>query len=168
MAYVRRPLLFYLLSPLTSAPTTLCVCCACVCVRVCVCCRYEVESNAAANADHVSLEGCQLATQATRDIACGDEILVSYGAGHWLTHVGFAQDGDGGFGAGAVPSAEASTLAPTLATRDATRDAIEEAPPTMESICYPPSHVPSAMQKSKESWAEGMKKRRSVKKKKGL
>ena len=50
---------------------------------------YDAQSKAAANADHVSLEGCELATQATRAIAAGEEILVSYGAGHWLTHAGF-------------------------------------------------------------------------------
>jgi len=49
---------------------------------------YNAKSKAAANADHVSLEGCQLATQATRAIVAGEEIFVSYGAGHWLTHAG--------------------------------------------------------------------------------
>lgn len=51
--------------------------------------RYDASSKAAANADHVNLEGCQLATQATRSIKAGEEIFVSYGAGHWLTHSGF-------------------------------------------------------------------------------
>ena len=36
--------------------------------------EYDAESKAAANADHVSLEGCQLATQATRAIASGEEV----------------------------------------------------------------------------------------------
>ena len=49
---------------------------------------YDSESKAAANADHVTLEGCQLATQATKEIASGEEIFVSYGLGHWLTHAG--------------------------------------------------------------------------------
>jgi len=48
---------------------------------------YREDSRAAANADHVTLEGCQLATQATRDIACGAEIYVSYGEGYWLSHL---------------------------------------------------------------------------------
>lgn len=51
--------------------------------------QYDASSKTAANADHVNLEGCQLATQATRPIEAGEEIFVSYGAGHWLTHSGF-------------------------------------------------------------------------------
>ena len=46
---------------------------------------YRVATRAAANADHVTLEGCHLATQATRDIFSGDEILVTYGEGYWLS-----------------------------------------------------------------------------------
>ena len=46
---------------------------------------YRVATRAAANADHVTLEGCHLATQATRDIVSGDEILVTYGEGYWLS-----------------------------------------------------------------------------------
>ena len=48
---------------------------------------YRVATVAAANADHVTLEGCHLATQALRDIASGDEILVTYGAGYWLSRL---------------------------------------------------------------------------------
>ena len=49
--------------------------------------EYLEETGAAANADHVTLEGCQLGTQATRDIASGEEILVTYGEGYWLSHL---------------------------------------------------------------------------------
>jgi len=49
--------------------------------------RYREASRIAANADHVTLEGCQLATQATKDIASGAEIYVSYGEGYWLSHL---------------------------------------------------------------------------------
>jgi hypothetical protein len=48
---------------------------------------YRVATVAAANADHVTLEGCHLATQALRDIASGDEILVTYGEGYWLSRL---------------------------------------------------------------------------------
>jgi hypothetical protein len=48
---------------------------------------YREASRIAANADHVTLEGCQLATQATRDIESGAEIYVSYGEGYWLSHL---------------------------------------------------------------------------------
>lgn len=48
---------------------------------------YQVETLASANADYVALEGCQMATQATRDIASGEEILVTYGEGYWLSHL---------------------------------------------------------------------------------
>ena len=48
---------------------------------------YREASSIAANADHVTLEGCQLATQATKDIASGAEIYVSYGEGYWLSHL---------------------------------------------------------------------------------
>ena len=48
---------------------------------------YREATRVAANADHVTLEGCQLATQATRAIASGEEIFVSYGEGYWLSHL---------------------------------------------------------------------------------
>ena len=48
---------------------------------------YREASKRSANADHVTLEGCQLATQATRDITSGVEIFVSYGEGYWLSHL---------------------------------------------------------------------------------
>ena len=56
---------------------------------------YEAASAAAANAAHVTLEGAHFATVATRAISAGDEILVSYGEGYWLTRSGFAY-GDAG------------------------------------------------------------------------
>lgn len=48
---------------------------------------YRVETELAANADHVTLEGCQLATQATAPIGAGAEIFVTYGEGYWLSHL---------------------------------------------------------------------------------
>ena len=38
-----------------------------------------------ANAAHLGLEGCVFGTFATRDIAAGEEVLVSYGEGYWLS-----------------------------------------------------------------------------------
>ena len=46
---------------------------------------YERESTLAANAEPVWVEGCHVALQARQPIREGEEILVSYGAGHWLS-----------------------------------------------------------------------------------
>ena len=51
---------------------------------------YAAASAARANADHWTLEGAHHATVATRPIAAGDEVLVSYGEGYWLSRSGFA------------------------------------------------------------------------------
>lgn len=49
---------------------------------------YESASAAAANAEPVLLEGCHFALEASRDIAEGEEVLFSYGAGYWLARAG--------------------------------------------------------------------------------
>lgn len=48
---------------------------------------YRMKSLACANAASVTLEGCQLATQATRAIRRNEEVLVTYGEGYWLSHL---------------------------------------------------------------------------------
>ena len=45
--------------------------------------EYMAESMALANAGHVDLEGCHTATIATKAIAEGEEVLVSYGPNYW-------------------------------------------------------------------------------------
>jgi len=55
---------------------------------------YERKSTLATNADPVWVEGCHVALQARQSIRAGEEILVSYGAGHWLS-----RGGGGGVGA---------------------------------------------------------------------
>eukprot|EP00566_Odontella_aurita_P018250 CAMPEP_0113528308 /NCGR_PEP_ID=MMETSP0015_2-20120614/1772_1 /TAXON_ID=2838 /ORGANISM="Odontella" /LENGTH=326 /DNA_ID=CAMNT_0000426825 /DNA_START=83 /DNA_END=1063 /DNA_ORIENTATION=+ /assembly_acc=CAM_ASM_000160 len=49
---------------------------------------YEESSAAGENAAHLSIEGCHFATVATRPIGVGEEILVSYGEGYWLSRAG--------------------------------------------------------------------------------
>ena len=51
---------------------------------------YAMSSAAAANAEHVTVEGAHFATVATRAILKGAEVLVSYGEGYWFTRSGFA------------------------------------------------------------------------------
>eukprot|EP00961_Rhodomonas_salina_P016280 219115-Rhodomonas_salina.2 len=46
--------------------------------------KYAAASNALANAEHISLEGCHMVTRALRDIPAGDEVFVTYGYGFWL------------------------------------------------------------------------------------
>jgi hypothetical protein len=45
--------------------------------------QYVLESNAQANAMHTNIDDCHMATVATRDIAAGEEILVTYGPDYW-------------------------------------------------------------------------------------
>lgn len=56
---------------------------------------YEQESASASNAAFIGIEGCHFSVQATRAIKAGAEILVSYGAGYWLSRNGF--DGMSGY-----------------------------------------------------------------------
>mmetsp|Transcript_23155 Transcript_23155/g.35118 ORF Transcript_23155/g.35118 Transcript_23155/m.35118 type:complete len:260 (-) Transcript_23155:306-1085(-) len=44
---------------------------------------YVIDSNEKANAMHESLDDCHMVTIATRDIAAGEEILVTYGPDYW-------------------------------------------------------------------------------------
>jgi hypothetical protein len=48
---------------------------------------YRMKSLACANAASVTLEGCQLATQATKAISRNEEVLVTYGEDYWLSHL---------------------------------------------------------------------------------
>ncbi|KAK3241485.1 hypothetical protein CYMTET_48753 [Cymbomonas tetramitiformis] len=52
------------------------------------CEAYTHSSEARANAYHVGLEGCHIATIATREILSGEEVLVSYGEDYWLSRGG--------------------------------------------------------------------------------
>jgi len=45
---------------------------------------YVLASQRTANAEHYALEGLHAVTVTTRNIAAGDEILVSYGIDYWL------------------------------------------------------------------------------------
>ncbi len=54
--------------------------------------EYEEASSRLANAANAPLEGVHVGVVATRAIAAGDEVLVSYGADFWRTRRG----GDGG------------------------------------------------------------------------
>ena len=55
---------------------------------------YRAESARACNVDAVQLEGCHLAIVATRDVARGEELLLSYGAAYWLALLNAAQRAD--------------------------------------------------------------------------
>mmetsp|Transcript_4251 Transcript_4251/g.13566 ORF Transcript_4251/g.13566 Transcript_4251/m.13566 type:complete len:302 (+) Transcript_4251:96-1001(+) len=55
--------------------------------------EYEAATDAARNAEHVGLEGAHFGTRATRSISAGEEVLVTYGAGYWLSRMGFGEDG---------------------------------------------------------------------------
>jgi hypothetical protein len=47
--------------------------------------QYVTKSEALVNAEHTSIaDGYHIATVATRNIALGEEILVSYGAAYWI------------------------------------------------------------------------------------
>lgn len=88
---------------------------------------YRTESAAAQNADHVTLEGCQLATQATRDIRAGEEVLVSYGEGFWLSH--FYEGGVPGI---AVPE-QLEVRPKPVAGKAKGKGPVRNAPPTGKS-----------------------------------
>jgi hypothetical protein len=47
--------------------------------------EYALAAATRACAAHVAIEGCHMATIATRDIAAGEEVFVSYGPGYWLS-----------------------------------------------------------------------------------
>ena len=55
---------------------------------------YRAETTAAANAEHVTVMGCHLATVATRDIPRGTEVLVTYGVDYWLSRSDFEAGAD--------------------------------------------------------------------------
>lgn len=56
---------------------------AACCVSVQDRARYEEETAKGSNAEHISVQGCHVATHAVNDIEKGQEIFVSYGYGHW-------------------------------------------------------------------------------------
>jgi hypothetical protein len=49
---------------------------------------YSRASADSANAAQLEIEGCHFGTFATRPIARGDEVLISYGEGYWLSRAG--------------------------------------------------------------------------------
>jgi len=71
--------------------------------------EYEAQSLARSNARHVTVEGCHYATLATRTIAAGEEVLVSYGADYWLGRA------DENYLANTAPSADGAESAQILA-----------------------------------------------------
>ena len=46
---------------------------------------YEQKSKVGRNAEIISVQGCHFATRALTNISSGQEILVSYGYGYWIT-----------------------------------------------------------------------------------
>lgn len=50
---------------------------------------YVIESNEIANAMHESIDDCHMVTMATRDIAAGEEIFVTYGPDYWAGQPAF-------------------------------------------------------------------------------
>jgi hypothetical protein len=46
---------------------------------------YEQKSEGGRNAEIMSVQGCHFATRALTNISSGQEILVSYGYGYWIT-----------------------------------------------------------------------------------
>eukprot|EP00277_Geminigera_cryophila_P011852 CAMPEP_0179447386 /NCGR_PEP_ID=MMETSP0799-20121207/31245_1 /TAXON_ID=46947 /ORGANISM="Geminigera cryophila, Strain CCMP2564" /LENGTH=307 /DNA_ID=CAMNT_0021238203 /DNA_START=5 /DNA_END=928 /DNA_ORIENTATION=- len=47
--------------------------------------RYQQDSEAGANSEIISVMGSHMASRALKHIKTGDEILVSYGYGYWIT-----------------------------------------------------------------------------------
>ena len=54
--------------------------------------EYALTAAAHANSDHLALEGSHIATVASRQIAMGEELFVSYGPGYWLTRQGYSAE----------------------------------------------------------------------------
>ena len=48
--------------------------------------QYRRASESARNAKHIDVDGLHMITVATRPIAAGEEVLVSYGAKYWRSH----------------------------------------------------------------------------------
>ena len=54
---------------------------------------YATESNEVRNAMHQGMSGdCHMVTVATRDIAAGEEIFVTYGAEYWMEQASYVGD----------------------------------------------------------------------------
>lgn len=49
--------------------------------------KYNMDSAARVNAEHMSLEGCHMVTRALTHICEGDEIFVTYGYRYWLSQI---------------------------------------------------------------------------------
>lgn len=58
---------------------------------------YVLASQRAANAEHFALDGLHEVTVATRPIAAGEEILMSYGTDYWLEHAARTGGAEGFF-----------------------------------------------------------------------
>jgi hypothetical protein len=70
---------------------------------------YVLESNALANAMHMNVDDCHMVTLATRSIAPGEEILVTYGPEYWYAynqrHGLLLEDEDGDASRGSIRNA---------------------------------------------------------------
>jgi len=89
---------------------------------------YSRASAAAANAAQVIIEGCHHGAVALRPIAAGEEVLVSYGEGYWLSRAGSgvledvvardqARGEKGGTKATLVPTESKTTTGPNRKAR---------------------------------------------------
>ena len=54
--------------------------------------EYAMATAVHANADHVRVQDCHIATVASQRLSAGDEVFVSYGPGYWLTRHGFSAE----------------------------------------------------------------------------
>jgi hypothetical protein len=61
---------------------------------------YVIASQQRANAEHFALDGLHEVTVATRPIAAGEEVLVSYGTDYWLEHAARTGGAEGFFDVG--------------------------------------------------------------------
>jgi hypothetical protein len=61
---------------------------------------YVLASQQRANAEHFALDGLHEVTVATRPIAAGEEVLVSYGTDYWLEHAARTGGAEGFFDVG--------------------------------------------------------------------
>ena len=57
------------------------------CARAALRTAYVAESAAVCNVQTLSLDACHLAIVAARDIGRGEELLLAYGAGYWISRL---------------------------------------------------------------------------------
>jgi SET domain len=85
--------------------------------------RYSRLSHERHNAAFFVSEGCHLAALATRDIAGGEEIFVSYGEGYWLSRIqqGSVHEEEAAAAARIAPMATTKTKGTTSRTKGGRR-----------------------------------------------